>query len=223
MPDPRSTTPTRNPSAFNSPYNPASVALPSTQRSSDTTATKQSPLPLRSSPSPSARSPKKRGHSSDSELVADADPAKQQHPLKKMRSRDPRSKEAEAQGQVDRSSSSDSSSQERTDTETGINTRDALDPSSASAHPPSAKKRTRTLTTPHQSAVLHALLAQVCFSWLQCAKSSLLIVLCRAVSLSDHCHARRSRPVYRLERSQGSGTWPVTLDFIPLIFCVRNP
>lgn len=28
--------------------------------------------------------------------------------------------------------------------------------------PPPKKKRTRTLTTPHQSAVLHALLAQVC-------------------------------------------------------------
>ena len=28
--------------------------------------------------------------------------------------------------------------------------------------PPQKKKRTRTLTTPHQSAVLHALLAQVC-------------------------------------------------------------
>ena len=27
--------------------------------------------------------------------------------------------------------------------------------------PPAKKKRTRTLTTPHQSAVLHALLAQV--------------------------------------------------------------
>jgi hypothetical protein len=27
---------------------------------------------------------------------------------------------------------------------------------------PAKKKRTRTLTTPHQSAVLHALLAQVC-------------------------------------------------------------
>lgn len=29
-------------------------------------------------------------------------------------------------------------------------------------NPPQKKKRTRTLTTPHQSAVLHALLAQVC-------------------------------------------------------------
>lgn len=31
-----------------------------------------------------------------------------------------------------------------------------------SLDPPPKKKRTRTLTTPHQSAVLHALLAQVC-------------------------------------------------------------
>ena len=30
------------------------------------------------------------------------------------------------------------------------------------AYPKGKKKRTRTLTTPHQSAVLHALLAQVC-------------------------------------------------------------
>ncbi|KAI0027571.1 hypothetical protein K488DRAFT_90713 [Vararia minispora EC-137] len=34
------------------------------------------------------------------------------------------------------------------------------EPSSLTAPPPAKKKRTRTLTTPHQSAVLHALLAQ---------------------------------------------------------------
>lgn len=31
--------------------------------------------------------------------------------------------------------------------------------------PSAKKKRTRTLTTPHQSAVLHALLAEVCQFW----------------------------------------------------------
>lgn len=57
------------------------------------------------------------------------------------------------------SSSSDSPSA-MADTETGDSKDPAGEPSSPAKPEPVKKKRTRTLTTPHQSAVLHALLAQ---------------------------------------------------------------
>jgi hypothetical protein len=60
------------------------------------------------------------------------------------------------------SSASDSSSQSgMADNETEPDHQSEPSPQSA---PAPKKKRTRTLTTPHQSAVLHALLAQVYFS-----------------------------------------------------------
>lgn len=63
-----------------------------------------------------------------------------------------------------RSSPSGSSSQgDMADTEMEVGTPGGQPPSQSAPGdgPPTKKKRTRTLTTPHQSAVLHALLAQV--------------------------------------------------------------
>ena len=77
-----------------------------------------------------------------------------------------------------RSDASSNGIENITDTETDVgpggassaqNTRQVKDkmlansasPSMPQLPPPVKKKRTRTLTTPHQSAVLHALLAQV--------------------------------------------------------------
>lgn len=72
--------------------------------------------------------------------------------------------------------------------------------------PPTAplkKKRTRTLTTPHQSAVLHALLAQV-FSRHSSQRVS-LIQWHVTVSLSNNSNARRGGPLNWFECPQGSG------------------
>ena len=66
--------------------------------------------------------------------------------------------------QGDRSSPSASSSQgDMADTEMeGGQSKASTSEGGIPAGPPPKKKRTRTLTTPHQAAVLHALLAQVC-------------------------------------------------------------
>ena len=75
---------------------------------------------------------------------------------------------------------------------------------------PPKKKRTRTLTTPHQAAVLHALLAQVrpplpitCLDTRLCSP---------AVSVSHHPDARGGGEVNRVECSQSPGTPPLTLS-----------
>lgn len=63
---------------------------------------------------------------------------------------------------VSRSSPSDSSSQgDMADTEMEAGPSQPTE--EEQPPPPPKKKRTRTLTTPQQAAVLHALLAQVCF------------------------------------------------------------
>ena len=63
--------------------------------------------------------------------------------------------------QVERSSPSASSQGDMADTEMEAGPSKAQTSESAPEGPPPKKKRTRTLTTPHQAAVLHALLAQV--------------------------------------------------------------
>lgn len=58
-------------------------------------------------------------------------------------------------------SSDDSSQSGMADNETEAERSQLSERSAQQASPPQKKKRTRTLTTPHQSAVLHALLAKV--------------------------------------------------------------
>lgn len=65
---------------------------------------------------------------------------------------------------------------------------------------PVKKKRTRTLTTPHQSAVLHALLAQVNITFL--LASGLLTR--RQVTFPHHGDARRGRPLNWVECAKSS-------------------
>jgi len=67
------------------------------------------------------------------------------------------------------------------------------------------KKRTRTLTTPHQAAVLHALLAQVRTVVLSYCFSSIGHSIQYSVALSYHSYERRSRSVNRPERPQSAG------------------
>lgn len=97
------------------------------------------------------------------------------------------------------SSSSDSSSQSGiADNETEPEHGHLSERSPPQLTAPPKKKRTRTLTTPHQSAVLHALLAKV--PRFLCFFSHSLIPYF-PVPIPYHCHARRSRSPNRLERS----------------------
>jgi len=77
--------------------------------------------------------------------------------------------------------------------------------------PPTKKKRTRTLTTPHQSAVLHGLLAQVRGSDLGGIFTNLSETSLSLVPLSYNRHARGSWPVDWVERSKSPG---MCFDFL---------
>lgn len=78
------------------------------------------------------------------------------------------------------------------------------------------KKRTRTLTTPHQAAVLHALLAQVCggISVLRSFETHIR----PAVSLSDNSYAGGSRETNRVECAKSSGKYAMYC-----VQCLPNP
>ena len=83
---------------------------------------------------------------------------------------------------------------------------DRPEPLPSTSAPPK-KKRTRTLTTPHQSAVLHALLAQV---WPSCRsilliRSSAITSTCTLVSLSDNGDEGGGWTINRVERAEGPG------------------
>jgi hypothetical protein len=65
-------------------------------------------------------------------------------------------------------------------------------------------RRTRTLTTPHQAAVLHALLAQV--GWLLPADQTAVSNQPRAESLPDYPNAGGSGTGHWNEREEGSGS-----------------
>lgn len=80
--------------------------------------------------------------------------------------------------------------------------------SSSSAPAPQKKKRTRTLTTPHQAAVLHALLAQVCHSRPPPTPLLTMIGPHNAVSISYDGHARGGGARHRSQCTKGSGEYP---------------
>jgi hypothetical protein len=82
--------------------------------------------------------------------------------------------------------------------------------SQAIGPPPAKKKRTRTLTTPHQSAVLQALLAQV--RWIT-NTSYLTKYWLLQVSLSNHSYARGSWSGDRTEREEGAGMLPWSITY----------
>lgn len=83
-----------------------------------------------------------------------------ERPRTKMRRPD---SEERGERYTGRSSPSNSSQSDRGDHESdGEHNKPSASPTTYEFAEPK-KKRTRTLTTPHQAAVLHALLAQVCF------------------------------------------------------------
>ncbi len=104
----------------------------------------------------------------------------------------------------ERSSPSGSSSQgDMADTEMEGGTSKPSPSESAPDGPPPKKKRTRTLTTPHQAAVLHALLAQVRRPRTRLSPALTPVVI---VPLPHYADARGGRPVNRIECSQSAGT-----------------
>ena len=109
---------------------------------------------------------------------------------------------------VGRSSPSGSSSQgDMADTEMEGGASKPSASESAPEGPPPKKKRTRTLTTPHQAAVLHALLAQVRPPIVLATRlrdGALTPVL--LVAVPYHPDARRGRTLHRTECSQSAGT-----------------
>jgi hypothetical protein len=122
----------------------------------------------------------------------------EQCPTKRMRGRGSGSSNQEGEGETRRRSSASESSSLDQD-EMDVEVEQGIKPSpSAPTAPSPKKKRTRTLITPHQSAVLHALLAQVGGSSRPPANAPNISPV---VTLPYHSYARRSWPVHRAERS----------------------
>lgn len=91
----------------------------------------------------------------------------------------------------------------------GSSKRSFVPPDSSFIHsdgpPPAKKKRTRTLTTPHQSAVLYALLAQVRLIARGVSSQAQPVFRHPIVPFPDDSDARGGWPCDRVERAQGSG------------------
>jgi hypothetical protein len=155
MSDRRSVTPIPNPSARSQPASTISsspiVPSPSLQSTEqDLQHSSESPKP------PLDRTI--AGPSTSALVRRASDEIAPQRSAKRMR-QDIHSGESEGDG--NHSSASEASSQSTTKKDVASPSGPSASPASA---PPQKKKRTRTLTTPHQSAVLHALLKQVCDS-----------------------------------------------------------
>ncbi|KAF8151532.1 hypothetical protein B0H34DRAFT_784715 [Crassisporium funariophilum] len=160
----RSPTPTHNLSTTNIAKSP----VPTTSRpqnldenhseNSTPTGERRRPLTLRLSSPPSLLEPQVAESSSRrrSSLIRPAESLTEEHMAKRVR----RDLISEARGKPERHSSPSSDSQDdMADNEMDVGNADRQEPHPPATSPPK-KKRTRTLTTPHQSAVLHALLAQ---------------------------------------------------------------
>ncbi|KAJ2976077.1 hypothetical protein NUW54_g11629 [Trametes sanguinea] len=112
---------------------------------------------------------------------------------------------------VERSSPSASSSQgDMADTEMEAGPSKATTSESAPEGPPPKKKRTRTLTTPHQAAVLHALLAQSRFPTTQMREE-----VGRAIGLSAR-KVQNQRQKARRPRGQAATSAPLPVPENPI-------
>jgi hypothetical protein len=103
-----------------------------------------------------------------------------------------------------RSQSSDSQS----GTADAIGT-EGVDPYSRASQRPASplnQKRTRTIATPHQSAVLHALLAQVSYALLSCWRALIISWLCLfSDPIPNNSDAGGGRTFYWAEFEESAG------------------
>jgi len=165
-----------------------------------------------SSSGPKPQSLKRKGRAeTDSSFDANTPTTTEDSPMaKRMKHDSPQPRGASRR--ADRSSPSSSDSQDAdTESEATVGATSKMEQAEQSvsstlpgAAPPK-KKRTRTLTTPHQSAVLHALLAQVSILGLAhqfCPSHAVLISI---VSFSDDSHARGSRTFHWPQRAKSTG------------------
>ncbi|KAJ4490811.1 hypothetical protein J3R30DRAFT_139591 [Lentinula aciculospora] len=137
--------PTNNPSPTKTPSSEVPPSTSRTETHEDTVAAVEHNHPASSSPTFILHSTPEPGPS----RIRPREDSSEQHLHKRFRAEPMSSKHS------DRSSPSSDSQGGMADTEEGEQSRRSPETSE-----PQKKKRTRTLTTPHQSAVLHALLAQ---------------------------------------------------------------
>jgi len=175
----RSPTPTSNLSTNPTSVNiaPSPKPTPSTSRRHPIETSSSRPDEENDQPPASTHLsiPETRYRQHSSHLVRRADSPLEEPMAKRYRREAP-----EVKARPDARSSPSSDSQDgMADNEMDFKKGERSEPLPPSTSPPK-KKRTRTLTTPHQSAVLHALLAQV-FSPTRARKSHLISFCCSLV------------------------------------------